>query len=67
MIVRLPGGRNVVVDAKVPSSAYLDAMEADDELVRNTNCAITRGSCAITSSGSATRRTGSTFSRRQTS
>ena len=35
MIVRLPGGRNVVVDAKVPSSAYLDAMEADDETVRN--------------------------------
>ncbi len=36
MIVRLPGGRNVVVDAKVPSSAYLDAMETDDEGVRNT-------------------------------
>jgi DNA recombination protein RmuC len=35
MIVRLPGGRNVVVDAKVPSSAYLDAMESDDEAVRN--------------------------------
>jgi DNA recombination protein RmuC len=35
MIVRLPGGRNVVVDAKVPSSAYLDAMETDDEAVRN--------------------------------
>ncbi len=35
MIVRLPGGRNVVVDAKVPSSAYLDAMETDDEGVRN--------------------------------
>jgi DNA recombination protein RmuC len=34
MIVRLPGGRNVVVDAKVPSSAYLDAMETDDETVR---------------------------------
>jgi DNA recombination protein RmuC len=34
MIVRLPGGRNVVVDAKVPSSAYLDAMETDDEAVR---------------------------------
>lgn len=34
MIVRLPGGRNVVVDAKVPSSAYLDAMEAEDEGVR---------------------------------
>jgi DNA recombination protein RmuC len=35
MIVRLPGHRNVVVDAKVPSSAYLDAMESDDEAVRN--------------------------------
>ena len=35
MIVRLPGGRNVVVDAKVPSSAYLDAMEAEDEAVKN--------------------------------
>jgi DNA recombination protein RmuC len=35
LIVRLPGGRNVVVDAKVPSSAYLDAMETDDENVRN--------------------------------
>jgi len=36
MIVRLPGGKNVVVDAKVPSSAYLDAMEADDRVVRET-------------------------------
>jgi DNA recombination protein RmuC len=35
LIVRLPGGRNVVVDAKAPSSAYLDAMETDDEAVRN--------------------------------
>jgi DNA recombination protein RmuC len=35
MIVRLPGGKNVVVDAKVPSSAYLDAMEADDESQRD--------------------------------
>jgi DNA recombination protein RmuC len=35
MIVRLPGGRNVVVDAKVPSSAYLDAMEADADPSRN--------------------------------
>jgi DNA recombination protein RmuC len=34
MIVRLPGGRNVVVDAKVPSSAYLDAMELNDEAAR---------------------------------
>jgi DNA recombination protein RmuC len=34
MIVRLPGGKNVVVDAKVPSAAYLDAMETDDEILR---------------------------------
>jgi DNA recombination protein RmuC len=34
MIVRLPGGKNVVVDAKVPSSAYLDAMETEVDTVR---------------------------------
>lgn len=31
LIVRLPGGKTVVVDAKVPLSAYLDAREARDE------------------------------------
>jgi DNA recombination protein RmuC len=30
MIVKLPGGRNVVVDAKVPLEAYLDALDATD-------------------------------------
>jgi DNA recombination protein RmuC len=35
MIVRLPGGKNVVVDAKVPSSAFLDAMESEDEAQRD--------------------------------
>lgn len=34
MIVRLPGGRNVVVDAKTPSSAYLDAMEAEGDVAK---------------------------------
>ncbi len=34
MVVRLPGGRNVVVDAKTPSSAYLDAMECDEDAPR---------------------------------
>ncbi len=34
MIVRLPGAKNVVVDAKVPLSAYLDACEAVDDDVR---------------------------------
>jgi len=31
LIVRLPGGRNVVVDAKTPLEAYLDAAEAVEE------------------------------------
>lgn len=34
LIVRLPGGKTVVVDAKVPLSAYLDAREARDENAR---------------------------------
>lgn len=32
--VRLPGGRTVVVDAKVPLHAYLNAQEASDETAR---------------------------------
>jgi DNA recombination protein RmuC len=34
MIVRLPGGKNVVVDAKAPLEAYLNALEAPDEETR---------------------------------
>jgi len=30
-IVKLPGGKNVVLDAKVPLSAYLEAAETEDE------------------------------------
>ena len=34
LIVRLPGGKNVIVDAKVPLAAYLDAIEASDDAER---------------------------------
>ena len=34
MIVRLPGGRSLVVDAKVPLTAYLDAVSSTDEATR---------------------------------
>jgi DNA recombination protein RmuC len=34
MIVRLPGGRQIVVDAKVPLTAYLDALEQGGEAGR---------------------------------
>ncbi len=34
LIVRLPGGKNVVVDAKCPLQAYLDALAATEESTR---------------------------------
>jgi DNA recombination protein RmuC len=34
MKIRLPGGKSVIVDAKVPLAAYLDACEASDDAER---------------------------------
>lgn len=34
MVVHLPGGKSVVVDAKAPLAAYLDAAEAPDDAAR---------------------------------
>jgi DNA recombination protein RmuC len=36
LVVALPGGRSVVVDSKVPLSAYLEAAETTDDAVRRT-------------------------------
>jgi DNA recombination protein RmuC len=39
MLVRLPGGKLIVVDSKVPLDAYLSALEAADEDERETHIA----------------------------
>ena len=36
VLVNLPGGKHVIVDAKVPLDAYLKALEAPDEATRQT-------------------------------
>lgn len=39
LVVRLPGGKTIVVDAKVPIDAYLDAVNADEPEVKRTHLA----------------------------
>jgi DNA recombination protein RmuC len=34
MIIRLPGGKSLVIDSKVPLEAYLNAIETSDEVMR---------------------------------
>ena len=34
LLIRLPGGKNVVVDAKAPLAGYLEALEAPDEVTK---------------------------------
>jgi len=35
LVVRIPGGKHLVVDAKAPLTAYLDAFETSDDVVRD--------------------------------
>jgi DNA recombination protein RmuC len=35
LVVKLPGGKTIVIDAKVPLEAYLDATDAQDDAVRD--------------------------------
>jgi len=39
LVVRLPGGKQVVVDAKTPLAAYLDSIEAQDEATQQARLA----------------------------
>src|SRR6478736_3039346 len=39
VIVRLPGGQQIIIDAKVPLTAYLDAAETQDDIVREAQLA----------------------------
>jgi DNA recombination protein RmuC len=34
LIVKLPGGKQIIIDAKAPVSAYLEAAEATDDATR---------------------------------
>lgn len=39
LIVKLPGGKQIIIDAKVPVSAYLEAVEAPDDETRQIHLA----------------------------
>ncbi|MDD2676389.1 MAG: DNA recombination protein RmuC, partial [Methylacidiphilaceae bacterium] len=40
LIIRLPGGKQIVIDAKAPIAAYLEAVEASDEPARMARLAV---------------------------
>ena len=67
LIVRIPGGKSVVVDAKVPLAAYLDAFETADEADRRERLADHARQVREHVASSAPRRTGASSRRRPTS
>jgi hypothetical protein len=72
LVVRMPGGKKVVVDAKVPLESYLDAHGADDPAERAMHLAdragagarTARGTTACAAAGCAAGRTASLVPRR---
>jgi DNA recombination protein RmuC len=59
LIVHLPGGKQIVVDAKAPLEQFLEAQTADRRGVScRASCRVTRARCATTWTGSRPRRTG---------
>ena len=68
LVVRLPGGKSVVIDAKAPLDAYLDALEAtDEERRREPGWWSMRGGCASISRSCRRRATGASSSPRPSS
>ena len=48
LVVKMPNGRTIIVDAKTPLDAFLDACNAEDEVVRTAKLAPTRHACGNT-------------------
>ena len=68
LVVRLPGGQRIVVDAKAPLEAYRAASEATDEAIRDRPAGgARRRKFAATSMPSGPKITGSNSSRRPSS
>ncbi len=67
VIVRLPGGKHVVIDAKAPLDAYLKALERRTKPAARRCSATTRGRCGRTCRSSRRRATPRTSIRAPTS